>query len=263
SVFRFVNHVEALERMTAWLAGFITMAFIGGLALICGNYFLGLAANVDVTVNSVIPAILADPSAVGMDIAAWRSIGIVGLAGLLAFLVGYASDDPYPGYGAVQRAYYRARYERERQTKQLRRRINTIVDVAEVEVTEAVRVMKARTNQYAKLVDEAKRMQAKLGDFERALEDSCNLLLDRYRSANESARTTAIPLSFSEHVCFRFEDDSTPVLARRDAERQQEIERDLADFEAKAADIRQELRDLNRRAVDALEIGAAHDDNPG
>lgn len=253
SVFRSINHLDAFERLTAWLAGIMTMGFIGGLAFFCANYFLGVAAGIDLTISGVVRDMLTEPGAIGADLIAWRGFGIVSLAGLLAFMVGYVSDDPYPEYGAVQRAYYQARKERERRTNRLRKRINSIVDVAEVEITEAIRVMKARTKRFADRVDQSKSMQAQLGDFESALEDSCNLLLDRYRAANESARRTAVPMSFSEHICFPSAADQTPSELRHSEARLEEIEREMAEFEEKSAAIRQDLRDLNSRAINELE----------
>jgi len=263
SVFRSINHVRALDQLMAWLTGVITMAFIGGLALFCAFYVAGMAADFDASVRGVIMAIFADPTAISADVAAWKGFGIVSLSGLVAFLVAYWSDDPYPGYGAVQRAYYRARKVRERRTKQLRKQINTIVDVAEVEIAEVTRRMKAQMKQLAALVDKSKRMQAQLGDFEVALEDSCNILLDRYRNANVSARKTEVPMSFSEHVCFQSEDiPAFSMLPTGGKDRLEELNSSIAEVDAEVVQVRQKLRDLNWRAINDLDSALWPADDP-
>ena len=252
-IFRSINHVDALERTTGWLAGMITMAFIGGLAFFGAFYIAGMAADPYLTVRGVIDAILADPTAIGTDVSAWKGLGIVSLAGLLAFLLGYQSDDPYPGYGAVQKVYYRARQEREGRTKQLRKRINTIVDAAEVEIAEMTKRIKVQMKQFAALIDKSKRMQAQLGDFDAALEDGCNILLDRYRTTNESARKTEVPMSFAEHICFQSEEDLTSSMSQNADVRLEELNSGVAEFEAEVVQVRQKLRDLNSRTINDLD----------
>ncbi len=64
--------------------------------------------------------------------------------GLLAMFLGYRSDHTYPGYGVVQRSYYRARNELESVSLRLRKRINTLVDEAEAAVVGITRAYKAK-----------------------------------------------------------------------------------------------------------------------
>ncbi len=247
--FRGINHVQAAERFAAWFAGYLTLAFVVVLAYVSANFAVQLGIDPASTLDDVLARILADPLAAKSDIAAWQCAGIVGFIALLAFVVGYRIDDPYPGYGSVQRAYYRARGQHENRTRVLQRRLNAIVDAAERDVRARTKREKSRIRRFSNLVEKSRRMHTDLAGFDSALEDTCNILLDRYRAANESARRTEVPLSFSEHVCFRADSDSSAEILRHGEGRLDILDREFAEFESEADQVRQKLRDLNQRGI--------------
>jgi hypothetical protein len=248
-VFRSVNHIKTAKRVWAWISGVAIILFIGGLSFFTAYYVAALTINPDASMQSAFDAIAANPMEMWTNVAAAKSFGIVVLSGLLALLTGYASDDPYPGYGAVQRAYYRARRENEKQTRLWRDRVNKIVDSAESEVAGATRRTKVQLTQFATMVEKSKRMQGQLGDFDVALEDACNLLLDRYRNTNESVRKSDVPTSFSEHICFRTDNESATSMLQYGNGRLDELRRGASEIEAEAVQVRQKLRELNRSAI--------------
>ncbi len=247
--FRGINHVQAAERFAAWLAVCLTLVFVLSLAYFFAVYMDRLSVDPDVTVDGVLASIGADPFRAASDLVAWEAAGIIGLAALLAFFIGYRTDDPYPGYGAAQRAYYRARSEHERKMQALQRRLNNIVDAAEREIRVRTKRAKSRIKSFGRLVEKARSMHDDLAGFDSALEDSCNILLDRYREANMSARKTEVPLSFSEHVCFRADNDNTAAMVRHGESRLEALEREHAELEAEGDGVRQKLRELNQRGL--------------
>jgi hypothetical protein len=212
-----------------------------------------VGTNPDISVSTVIGSMLISPSAVGFDVVTWAGFGIVMLVGLLAFLVGYKADDAYPNYGAVQRAFYRARNEHEALAKRLRKRINAIVDEARAEVTRLPKQLKALVRQYSRLVDESIRVPASLSGYNVALEDACNILLDRYRAANREARQTEVPISFSEHIHFKPEQEPSSFLFGNEEGRLEELTRGIAELEGEVVQVRQKLKDLNGLAICALD----------
>jgi hypothetical protein len=253
TLFPSINHIDQSKRFSGWLGGAIAAAFVGTLAMFVAYYIAAASGSAGVSLRGAVEAILADPIAsatvIGSDGTAWTGLAAVLLAGLLAFVIGYKSDDPYPGYGGVQRAFYRARTQRELHARRLRRRINGIVDTAAAEANALPKRLKAEVRRYAKLLEESKRIAAGLREYDASLEDACNLLLDRYRSANSIARQTETPISFSEQVCFgrepasRFENEEA---------RLQEFHRGIAEIEREAADVRRKLKDLHWTALASL-----------
>ncbi|MDH3532926.1 MAG: hypothetical protein OEO82_08345, partial [Gammaproteobacteria bacterium] len=146
---------------------------------------------------------------------------------------------------------------RNRLTRRLRKRINAMVDRAEVEVTVLQSQLKSRAREYARLSDVSRSIPMKLQDYDVALEDACNILLDRYRAANVHVRRTEVPVSFSEHICFRQEKDLDKSTFRGAARQLDELQAGIAGLEGEIAQVRQKLRDINWNAISSLEHDAA------
>jgi hypothetical protein len=253
AVSRIANHVGQLRQLTSWLGSGLGIALIVIMALFAAHYIATVAANPGVAMRGVVDSILANPIAIVADVADWKGFAIVVSAGLVAFLVSYAPNSLQTGHGAIQSAIYRTREKRERLTKRLRKQIYTIIDAGDAGVTKLLKRLKAQISQYSRLVDESKRIPASLSDYDVVLEDGCNILLGRYRAANINARKSKVPMSFSEQVCFtpQFEPDF-PVFSEK-ADRLKQLHQGIVELESEAAQVRQKLRDLNSRAISALE----------
>ncbi len=261
-VFRSANHVRPARRLAGWLGGGIVIVFVGTLAFSLAYYMSAVTTNPGVSVGAVLNSILASPNAIGTDLVTWAGFGIVILVGLIAFLIGYKSDDSYPRYGAAQRAFYRARNQYVSLTRRLRKRINAIIDEARTEVTRLPRRPKAQIRQYSRLVDESSGVPANLSGYTVALEDACNILLDRYRATNRDARQTDVPISFSEHIYFKPEQESTSLLFGNGESRLEELHPGIAELDGEVVQALQKLKDLNRLAISALEDTAERGDIP-
>ena len=249
--------VSLAGRMAGWLCGAIGIGVIGIMASLAANYITAVTINPGIALRSVIDSILADPIANVTNVADWNAFGIVLSAGLMAFLVSYRPDSSTPDHAATQSAIHRTRRKRDRLTKRLRTQINAIIDDADADATELPKRLKAQISHYSKLVDESKRIPASLSDYDVALEDGCSILLDRYRTANTNARKTEVPMSFSEHICFRPEQEPNVSMFDNEEGRLQELHQGIVELESEAAEVRQKLRDLNSRAISALEDAPA------
>lgn len=267
AVARSISNDGQLKRLAGWLMAAITLVFISILAACTFYYITAIIANPTLTVNDILDALLLEATRIGADAAAW--IGqvsalapkpgyiVVVLAGLLAFMMGYRFDGHKTGLGSLSRAADRVRDRRNRLTRRLRKRINAMVDRAEVEVTVLQSQLKSRAREYARLSDVSRSIPMKLQDYDVALEDACNILLDRYRAANVHVRRTEVPVSFSEHICFRQEKDLDKSTFRGAARQLDELQAGIAGLEGEIAQVRQKLRDINWNAISSLEHDAA------
>ncbi len=138
----------------------------------------------------------------------------------------------------------------------MRRRINNIVDNGQAEVNDLLESLRANLREYSQLVDEAKRIPDSLREHDIVLEDACNILLDRYRAANAGVRQTELPISFSEHVCFRTELGQLSSTFTDEEEHLTKLQERVADLEGAVATVRQQLRDMNRGAISDATPGA-------
>jgi hypothetical protein len=249
AVSRPIIHAAAVRRLMGWIG----IALIAVMALCAAQFIAAATINPDVSVRSVADSIIADPIAIATNVADWKGVGIVFAAGVLAFLVSYQPINTHPGHGVIQNALGGARKKRDRLTKRLRKQINAIIDAADVEVTELPSGLKSRISEFSKLVDESKRIPAMLSNYDVALEDGCNILLERYRAANINVRESDVPMSFSEHVCFRPEPEPKYPVFDEENDRLQQFRQGITEFETETVEIRHKLRDLNSRAISALE----------
>lgn len=249
AVSRPVIHDAAVRQLTGWIG----IALIAVMALCAAQFIAAATINPDVSVRSVADSIIADPLAIATNVADWKGAGIVFAAGVLAFLVSYQPINSHPGHGAIQSALGGSRRKRNRLTKRLRSQINAIIDAADIEVTELPSGLKSKISEFSKLVDESKRIPAMLSNYDVALEDGCNILLERYRAANINVRESEVPMSFSEHVCFRPEPEPKYPVFDEENDRLQQFRQGITEFETEAIEIRHKLRDLNSRAISALE----------
>jgi hypothetical protein len=254
SIFRYINHVGPLQQLAGLLSGAIAFAFIGLVAFFVAHYISAITIFPEATVRSVVDSILQAPISVNADMAVWAGVGITILVGLAAIIAGYKADDPYPGFGVRQRTLYRTRDECERSIKKMRKQINQVIDKTESEASKMHRRVKTKIRQFSKMVDKSKRVSAAYGDYNLALEDVCNIVLDRYRAANAEARQSEIPLSFSEHISFRPDDDKSSSMIADGESRLEQLQDGTPALDAAVAQVRQKLRDLNSRATSSLEV---------
>jgi hypothetical protein len=106
---------------------------------------------------------------------------------------------------------------------------------------------------YSRRIDQSRHLSAELSDYNDVLQDACNMLLDRYRANNCKARTTKAPHSFQEHVYFGAEGEAGLAGHEDEGRHLDEYQQEIGKLESLAAQIRQELRDMNSRAIKALE----------
>lgn len=246
---RWTNHVGRLRKLFGWIGAIVSIMAITGMASYTDFHIAAVIANPDASNRDVLNAILADPTGFVSTVVSWKAFGLVALTGVFAMLLGYRSDDPYPGYGAVQRVYYREREAHDVTSSRLRKRINSRIDKAEAEVAAIARSFKNEVRTYIRSVEHAEQSPSVLNDYDAELEDACNTVLDRYRVANAAARRSDLPLSFAEHVCFNPNDETSHPLPVNSSRGVEELQAAILELENEANLARQKLRALNLRMI--------------
>ena len=249
---RSINHVGRFRRFSGLLGATTAIAVILGVAFYIDFHIASVLTNPETSNRDVLDAMMAAPFHVVATVADWKVFSLVALCGLSSMLLAYRSDDPYPGYGAVQRTYYVAREAREEESARLRRRANGLVDSAEAEIDTLARDFKNKVRAYTTSVEKSKQIPAALKDYDAELEDACNLVLDRYRVANMSARRLDAPMSFSEHICFSpYNETECDSLCESNGH-VAELQDAIGELDNEVALARQKLRTLNVRMIDSI-----------
>ena len=255
------------ERPAFQLAILFTVLFLGILAVSCGHLIM-VSANASVAgvadISAAAGAMMTDPGVIREDVYAMRGFGIVIAVGFLGFVLGNLSMNTDARHDVARATHFNARMAREKLAMQLREQINGIVDAAEKDVDRSAMRLQKQFKKVSRLVEQARHTQAIYDDFLSGLEETCNLLLERYRQANAAVRSTPVPPSFSEQICFRLEGASRKSFFQEGIERHQEFENAMNDFSETVAVLRRDLRNLNSetiRSLGAVEADEEKDEN--
>jgi hypothetical protein len=192
-----------------WFMKGVTAKFVGGVAFVGFIIFafalnLGLAHFRDISANVTSNAgqlslqrLLSSPLAL-TDIESWTFFSLGMLFSISAFLDGLWLGDPYPGYGEVENRRRKAHDAYTGHKAALIDQLTGIRDQTSEDIKEVDRDLSARLAEYENILTARSRTLAAYSQFERQIEACGNALLQRYREANESKRTTKVPKHFSK-----------------------------------------------------------------
>lgn len=251
------------KRPAFRLAMLLTTALLGLVAFSCAHLII-VSADASVAsaadISAVLNAMTIEPGAFRGDVNALKGFGVVIVTGLLGFVLGNLGINTDSENDDVHAANLNAREGREKLTRQLRKQVNGIVDAAEKDVDSSAKRLQKQFKKLSRLVEQARDTQARYDDYLAGLEESCNLLLERYRQANAAARNTAIPPSFSEQICFRLEGASRKSFFKDGIERHRQADIEMKDFSETIAKVRRDLWNLNRDTIQSLGAVEAHEE---
>lgn len=148
-----------------------------------------------------------------MDVKSWLFFAIGFFFSLIAFLDGFATVDPYPGFGDIEHRLVKARDHYIRRKQDL---IDTLLEVRDENIElmeEAHRDLAVRRGEFDAILDQRNRLIRLFQAHQNHLETTANTLLGVYRQANRSVRTVEVPTRFSERYALK----RIPVDADADA----------------------------------------------
>jgi hypothetical protein len=212
-----------LPALLALMAGIVAIIVVNAFVAHYRDAYERLGD--EVVLRDVIARLIAAPADL-MRLQSWLLFLLgVGFAGL-GFAKGYSLDDPYPGYGAVdrRRAEAETAYISNRQM-----RIEEVTDTRDRAITSlasAIERLRGAAAQREQILGARAQMVSSVASHEVHLEQAANALVSIYRDANRAVRTEPTPAHFSTR--FRFQSqilESTAIktllttqIARHDAE---------------------------------------------
>jgi hypothetical protein len=108
---RYVNHRRGAMKAVGVICLIAFFAFTVFFNLLTAHYRDLLATSPEITLQDSLAMILKQPLQMSFNSLMLFTAGLT--ASLLGLYMGYRADDPYPGYGAVERRYLRASRARE------------------------------------------------------------------------------------------------------------------------------------------------------
>jgi hypothetical protein len=122
--------------------------------------------------------------------------------GIFASYKGYRIDDPYPGYGQLDRELNAARALSEGRKAEYCRLVDQVFDRILDEQARLLADVKANIERYQELVSKSDDERRAFVHEVAETQDACNILLKRYRQTNARARTSPPPHYFTDPFAF-------------------------------------------------------------
>lgn len=189
--------------------------------------------------GAVIERLRTDPAGL-TDLKSWLFFGIGALFSAVAYIDGFATVDPYPGFGDVQRrldAAHTAYIERKQDL------IDRLLDVRDTYIEtleDANRDLSVRRSEYDQILVTRARLVRQFDQHQARLAQIHALLVQSYRDFNRRSRSTPSPARFAEPPSF-------PPL---------DLSHEVPDTTEDAAAVRARVAEAQKLLVD--EVAAIH-----
>jgi hypothetical protein len=131
--------------------------------------------------------------------------------GIFASYKGYRIDDPYPGYGELDREVKRRRAMYEATKAEYGRQVDQVFDRTLQEQAHLLSEVKSNIEYYQQLVTRTEDERRTFIRGVAELQDACNIVLKRYRQANQRVRQSPPPAYFNDTVTFGFQLTKPPA----------------------------------------------------
>ena len=256
---RYVHHRNWLLKAIGLAVIGLWAAFAAAINLTVAHFRDGLERGLEwaQAAQQAVPGLLDQPLMLA-SVESWLLVALGLLISTVAFRKGWHTDDPYPGYGPVERRLEQARLRYEEE-------LHAALDDLQKRRDDAITELQDANEQVRDGITEAVDSlfgQSSLGAHLRSFLEQCDLkaahLLAIYRDANLASRTEAAPPSFGTPYAFPAFDPE-PVDGARRQRAESEAERVKATVESAISEIFAEFESARQMfsVTDDVELGGA------
>jgi len=153
------------------------------------------------------------------DVFSWILVVLALVFGIFASYKGYRLDDPYPGYGELDRELNVRRTVYETRKAEYCRLVDQVFDRILDEQARLFSDVKANIEYYQQLISKSDEQRRAFLHEAAEIQDACNILLKRYRQTNARARTSPAPYYFNNAFAFDAPLMRPPEATSEDEER--------------------------------------------
>jgi hypothetical protein len=136
------------------------------------------------------------------DVFSWILVVLALMFGIFAAYKGYRFDDPYPGYGELDREVKTRRAAYEAAKAEYCRLVDQVFDRTLQAQAHLLSEAKSNIEYYQQLLSNTDEQRRAFAREAAELQDACNVVLKGYRQTNVRARTSPPPPYFSQNVSF-------------------------------------------------------------
>ena len=136
------------------------------------------------------------------DVFSWILVVLAVIFGIFASYKGYRVDDPYPGYGELDRELNGRRAIYEAAKAEYSRVVDQVFDRTLQEQAHLLSEVKSNIEYYQQLISRSDDQRRAFVHDAAEIQDACNILLKRYRQTNLRVRVSPAPFYFNNSITF-------------------------------------------------------------
>ena len=245
------NHINKKVAISGSIGFLISIISIIVFNLLVAHYREALILDPDNAAKAAIESFKA-PIAGLEDIQSWFLFVLGLVAAFIAGLEGYIWDDPYPGFGKMDRKYVHKKkefdYEKTEALKKLDEKYQSYINELKESFDDLLRY-KANLLNYVAGIKKQKQLHASLLEH---LTNLCEIAVTKYRDINSSERDSDPPKYFDEKVEFGSNLEPIKTLETNKIE---QIESALNMVAAKQGGVERnfrQVRDSNRAKITSI-----------
>ena len=220
---RFFHHRNSILKLYGLLLILSWLAFVGAFNLAVAHFRDSLISLEDwnAAAERAVEIIATTPFNVE-SIESWALVAIGCLISTCAFLKGFYADDPYPGYGMVERECEKASLAYEDRHLMLIDALESTKEELTVDLRDTDEFVRECTTEALDALSGKASLTKQLERFLRSCDDGVQVLLAEYREANRVSRSTPEPKHFGTPYSFgAYENTREFEELRQNANREQ------------------------------------------
>lgn len=136
------------------------------------------------------------------DVFSWILVVLALIFGIFASYKGYRVDDPYPGYGELDRELQRRRAIYEASKAEYCSVVDHVFDRTLQEQAHLLSDIKSNIEYYQQLISRTHEERRAFARDAAEIQDACNIVLKGYRQTNLRVRVSPAPTYFAESIGF-------------------------------------------------------------
>lgn len=199
SQIRNLNHRHVFRKTVGVLSGILASIMATGIAFLIAHFRDALKLGVDDASRIALESLKGNPFALN-DVLSWLLFGLTLLSAVIALYDVYSLDDPYPGYGKLDRLSKQASQDYADELDFLREQLQELKDEILQELDNAIDDSKNSLSTIKEWIETKVSTEIRLQHSEADVENCMTGLIQSFRDFNKLQRKTPYPSYFDEPV---------------------------------------------------------------
>jgi hypothetical protein len=198
-VFRYSFHWSTQKQVIGWCSGLLAVCSCVTLGLLLGHLRYSLGSQADEPFELALKSFVSSPFSFD-SIDALLLFAVTLIFGFIAFFDGFKTDDPFPGYGAIDRNYLEARKNYDEELEGIYDELRSLKEDCIATLNKTVAACQGATAGLSRQIIEKTTASHRLNAALNTAESAAIALVGIFRTENALARgDREVPTYFNEN----------------------------------------------------------------